>query len=688
VLVRTCRHVKETLLSSDAPEQVTLSVPGAGARLIGGGLETQVTREDVRQLVVEGFFPLVELTAQPAKRQSGFQEFGLPYAADPAITRHLAAFLMAHRGDMLPACEPGATPPAPWSGLDHASTAGPTTGGHAGSMSPRGTVAARPYMVLFNGGIFASPILRTRLIQVLETWFRDGQWHPLVLQNERLDLAVSRGAAYYGMVRRGQGVRIAAGLARTYYVEVAADPPSAVCLVPAGVEPGHDVDLSTREFELALYEPVEFPLYVSSTRLTDAAGELVAIDREQMTPLPPIRTVLTAKKRKETSIVNVHLHARLTEIGTLELWCSEAQGPRSWQLQFDVRSATQTDIEAHRGLAEQQGVLERSAVETTRRIVTDVFEDKRDAALFTEKRAASPFIKPGGLPQRIASAIEISRDDWPMTLLRQIWEALMEVEPGRRKSADHEARWLNLLGFSLRPGYGLALDDWRVGETWRILYGKLAHATPMCRTEWWILWRRIAGGLSAGQQEALASPLMALVRKKHQQLTTGRGPGGEFAASGHEEAEVWRLLGGLERLSPATKMDLGGMLVDLLPKRRMEANRPAMAWALGRVGTRVPVYGPLNAVVPAEAAAKWLAKFLDLDYAEPLGLLAAVQMARRTGDRYRDIPDKTRGHVLEWLKYRSAPPHYQSLVAEGGQLEGEEQTLIVGEALPRGLKVL
>jgi hypothetical protein len=394
-----------------------------------------------------------------------------------------------------------------------------------------------------------------------------------------------------------------------------------------------------------------------------------------MTPLPPIRTVLRAKQRKDATSVRVNLHARLSEIGTLELWCSEKDGPRSWQLQFDVRADTQTDVEAHTGSAEQQGVLERSDVESCRRIVTGVFG--KDAGE-----------KPGGLPQRIAQAIEISRDDWPMTLLRQIWDVLMEVESGRRKSADHEARWLNLLGFSLRPGYGLALDDWRVGQTWRALYGKLTHAKPMCRTEWWILWRRIAGGLAAGQQEALAAPLVALIKRKHQQLKTGRGQGAEFASSGHEEAEVWRLLGGLERLDLRNKIDLGNMLVDLLPKRRMEASRPAMAWALGRIAARVPVYGPLNGVVPAEHAAKWLEQFLSLDFAEPMGLLAVVQMARRTCDRYRDASDRARSLAQEWLQYRSAPEHYIKLVAEGGQLESEEQTLIVGEALPRGLKVV
>ena len=214
---------------------------------------------------------------------------------------------------------------------------------------PRSHDPARPDIVLFNGGLFESRAIQERVLEVLTGWFRkdDPRWSPLVLDNDRLDLAVARGAAYYGMVRRGQGERIAAGLARTYYIGVESQPPAAVCLVPAGVEPGQDVDLTaSRSFDLLISEPVEFPLLASSTRLVDKPGDLVLIDREQMTPLPPIRTVLRTRKKGDSGAVRVNLHARLTEIGALDLWCSEMEGRGSWRLVFDVRSATQTDVAA------------------------------------------------------------------------------------------------------------------------------------------------------------------------------------------------------------------------------------------------------------------------------------------------------------------------------------------------------
>jgi hypothetical protein len=745
VLVRTCRQVKETLLGENAPERLTINLPGAGARLIGGARQIDVTREEVQRVLLDGFFPYVGLEEKPLRRQSGFQEFGLPYAPDPAITRSLAAFLTAHR---------------------HVAVEDEEA---AGDHDP-----ARPDIVLLGGGLFASPVLRERLLEVLRGWFRgEGDsaggllssrppsaqpsaresvrgggdrssaelpsprppsprpspggrggetWAPLVLDNERLDLAVARGAAYYGMVRRGEGVRIAAGLARTYYIgvegeeggvetaatdvtkaslpspPVPAEPPSpeptpkeigglAVCLVPAGVEPGQDVDLAQRRFTLLVCEPVEFPLYVSSTRLTDKPGELVPIDRERMTPLPPIRTVLRTRRKSEVGTVSVTLHARLTEIGTLDLWCSEIAARRSWRLQFDVRSATRTDLAAH-GASGIDAAQPRDGRQAESEGVVDEATWQECATLIRGTFGPEGKDKPAGLVKRLAGAIGTGRDRWPASLLRRIWEALMELEPGRRRSQVHEARWLNLLGFALRPGYGLAVDDWRVAQTWNTVQGKLAHPGPLCQVEGWILWRRIGGGLAAGQQQAVAEPLLAPVRGLHRQLTTGKRRGGDFAFTVPETAEVWRLLGSLELLGVAAKIELGRILLDVLPKRKMDPVRPAIAWSLGRIGARVPVYGPLNTVVPVEVVSDWLAKLMKLYPDDPMARLAVMQMARRTDDRYRELPEKLRGKVLEWLRLGEAPAHFVELVRDGGQLDSEEQGLIFGEALPKGLRMM
>ncbi len=529
---------------------------------------------------------------------------------------------------------------------------------------------------------------------MLESWFREptkpdqANWSPHVLDHDRLDLAVARGAAYYGMVRRGAGVRIAADLARTYYIGVESQqrtPPngdafdSALCLVPASAEPGQEIVLADRDFQLLVSEPVEFPLYTSSVRLTDRAGELAAVDHEQMTALAPIRTVLKSRGQSEKAIVPVRLHSRLTEIGTLDLWAAERNGPRSWRMQFDVRSATQTDVADHAGRGEREGFLDEDTWASARRELE---------ATFGEEAPKGDREGPRTIIKRLATALIADKEDWPMSLLRRLWEALIDCEPGRRRSPQHEARWLNLLGYALRPGYGLALDDWRVGETWRLLAGKLVHSAAACQNEWWVLWRRIAGGLAAGQQRALAEPLLAPIRGLHKRLTTGRGSAGDLSFGATESIEVWRLLGSLELLPPTTKIELGNVLFDLLPKPKMESVRPAILWTLGRVAARVPVYGPLNVVVPGEIASDWTGRFLGLAPEDPQAAWAVMQMTRRTDDRYRDIPDNLRDRVLGWLDTRGASNHLIALVRSGGQLDAEEQTRSFGEALPKGLRIM
>jgi hypothetical protein len=665
-LLRQARQIKEQFLSVGGPNELTVTIPGSGSKLIGGALTAKVTRDEVLTLLVEGFMPRVALTDRPAARRSGFQEFGLPYAADPAITRYLAAFLTAHR----------------FAGEEEGGGEGSGIGVQgSGSADP-----ARPDVILFNGGVFESGVLQQRLIDCLTTWFQGVGWKPTLLDNDRLDLAVARGAAYYGMVRRGEGVKIVASLARTYYIGVETEnategrnategvPYSALCLVPGSAEPGQTIDLPDRQFDLLVSEPVEFPLYTSSIRLTDRPGELVPVDPEQMTALPPIRTALKTRTRRERGVVTVTLHARLTDIGTLEVWCREAGGERTWRLQFDVRSATQTDVEAHQTDAEAQGFVDEATTAACRDVLEATFgtAGKQD---------------PNALVKRLIAAAGSDRHEWPTSLLRRLWEMLIDWEPGRRKSPPHEARWLNLLGYCLRPGYGLAVDDWRVAETWKTVQGKLAFGAASSRTESLILWRRIAGGLSGGQQRALAEPLLATVRTLHKRQTSGKGKGADPTFSPHETLEVLRLLGSLELLAGEVKIELGGLLLDLVPKRKLESIRPAICWALGRLGAREPSYGPLNTVVPPDAASVWIEKLLDFETPDAMTQFAIVNLARKTGDRFRDIDDGLRGRVLDWLDRRGAGEHARLLVAAGGQLDVDEQGRVFGESLPKGLRV-
>ena len=645
VLVPTCRHVKETMLGENPPESYTVNLPGSGRKLIGGGIQAEITRDEVVQILVNGFLPEVKLTAKPQRRQSGFQEFGLPYAADPAITRYLATFLKSHAD---------------------------TTAADSDA-----TNSGRPDIVLFNGGFFASPMLRERLLANLTDWFNDDEpdWSPLVLDNERLDLAVARGAAYFGMVRRGVGVKIVAGLARSYYIGVEQDgEPAALCLIAAGAEPSAETKPIEQQFEVLTGEPVQFPIYVSGTRLTDKPGEIVPIDEEQMSALPPIRTVLQSKKKAEQGSVQAQIATRLTEIGTLEMWCHQVDGSKRWQLQFDVRSATETDRTAHTGAAEQSGIVDSEMIEIATGVIASVFGKKADQ-------------KPGGLPKRIGEAIELARDDWSPSLLRNLWASLIEHEAGRKRSKDHEARWLNLLGFCLRPGFGMAADDWRVEHTYRTTRGKLAFGGPATAAEWRILCRRIAGGFTPGKQNEIASQVLPAIRQLHKQMTTGRGKGGQYASGNHEASEVWRMLGSFELLRRDIRQQIGDMIMDFAPRPRFEPLRPAMLWAIGRIGSRVPVYGPLNTVLSPDVVAGWIDKLSTFDVTDPAVQFALMQMSRRTNDRYRDVSDSVRTSVVRELDNADAPSRFMELVEQGGDLDSSEAGLVFGESLPAGLRI-
>ena len=645
VLVGISRNVKEKMLAGDqSPDEISVSLPGQGSKLIGGSLTTQVTRTEIQSLIVDGFLPEESLDTKPQTHQSGFQEFGLPYASDPAITRYLADFLTTH----------------------------------ASAGSEDEDESAHPDVLLFNGGFFASPLLRTTVVQRIEAWFGAGQgvdWQPQVLENDRLDLAVARGAAYYGMVRRDQGVRIAASLARSYYIGVGNE--QAICIMPGSAQTGETFTLDEQEFLLTISQPVEFPIYVSSVRLADKLGQIIPLDEQQLRPLPPIRTVLKAKSKNEKRDVAVKLKVGLTEIGTIALSCHQVDSDRSWQLQFDVRSTTQTDVDAHAGTGEVDGFVDEATWQLCADAIASVFLNSKDGKN----------LKPKELMKTLAVILESPREQWPMSVLRRIWETLINYIDGRSESAQHETRWLNLLGFSLRPGYGMALDDWRVTETWRNVRNKLLHRSPNIQTESLILWRRLSGGLTAGQQSAIAAPLLASLRALAKQMSGKPVKGNAVPIKPEDSIEVWRLLGSLELLRAQEKIELGNLIVTLIDKAKLASARDAMLWALGRLGQRAPMYGPLNCVLTTNEVSNWLSILMKQRGASKAAHLAATQICRKVDDRYRDLDSSMREQVAAWLASEGAAAHYISLVRNGGSLDAEEREQVFGESLPPGLRL-
>ncbi len=311
-LWHACRAAKEGLLETDGPREMPVAVLGRGSSLIGGTRKTSVPKEMVEQVILDGFFPPCGRTDMPREdRSAGLRELGLVYESDPAVTRHLAKFLGRQRS--ADAAEP---PPLP-------------TG------------------VLFNGGVMKAPAVRKRIMEVMNGWAgREGRPPVEEVRTSDFDMTVARGAACYGMARRGQGIRIRGGLNRSYYIGVAAALPAvpgmpipmkAVCVAPFGMEEGAEAALPGQEFMLVTGEPVKFDFMASSTRLEDEIGAVIHDWEEEIKAVTTVETTLDGE---EGAAVPVGMAARVTEIGTLELWCAAIDDPnRRWKLEFNVREA-------------------------------------------------------------------------------------------------------------------------------------------------------------------------------------------------------------------------------------------------------------------------------------------------------------------------------------------------------------
>lgn len=643
VLVRQSCRAKESLLGENPPDHFTLIIPGRGTRLVGGTLQFELPREEVELLLVDGFLPEVEVTARPSRQASGFREFGLPYAADPAITRHLAEFLLKHQNP-----EEQTVDERP---------------------------ALRPDLVLFNGGFFYAEALKDRLIHVLTHWFRTPShpdWSPHVLVNAQPDLAVALGAAGYGAVRRGQGTMVDAGLGRSYYLEISrseSTAPVALCLAPAELQEGKKVNIPDRVFDLLVDQPAEFPILVSSQRTRDRAGELVPFQAEEFTRLPPIRATLKTRRQEERTRIPVQLGVFLSELGALEIWCHAVAGPQRWRLQFDARTSVAPSPDPAANPA-SQAVLDEESLAHPIQLVHESFAGDQNRK------------EPAGLVRRLEKSLGQNRNEWPPALLRSLWKKLLDLEPGRALSVPHEARWLNLLGFSLRPGYGCPLDDWRVNLTWQLFHRGLVHPrNEACRAEWWILWRRIAAGLTTPQQRRLAAPLTSNL------LALLEGRKSPLKNSPHELSEVWRVLGALERLDVPQKITLGNAAFQLVSQKGPEILHSAPLWALARIGSRVPTEGSLGHVVPPESVEPWLRGLMRLTPLHDALAFALMQLARRTGDRYREIPDPLRVEVLDWFATHHPQSPYRRLVEHEEFLAAKEQQTVFGESLPQGLSL-
>jgi len=609
-LRRQCASAKERMLNNPAIEKVEITVLGAGSSIIGGTLRTEITRAEALELALDGFLPKCALTDRPSDdKRSIFRELGLPYVSDPAVTKHLAAFL-AGAGDV------------------------------------------KPDAILFNGGFFIPEILRQRVADVLESWYGK---RPAIFENRDLDLAVAVGAAYYANAKStGTGVLVRGGLPRAYFIGIGegADPIKTVCLAPRGTEEGSSLELDMEGLQLVANKPVSFRLYSSLTRTEDQLGSVVEfsaaeVESGELHAHAPLNALIRFGKPQGERLVPVKLGAKLTAVGTLEIYSDSKVSDNRWRLQFELRKAKKAA--------------------TVRRAAAVISDEARVAALQQVEAVFAPAgtAAPEELPARLEQTLGLGRLSWPSDLIRAMADKFLEHGDGRKKSAQHEARWLNLCGLCLRPGFGYPGDDLRIEQARRVYASGMVFGNQVqVESEWYIFWGRVAGGLNKNQQsdiyQRIAQYLLPKGNKKVQRINSSL------------QREMWRTASSLEHLPAGTRTELGDALVR---KLRNADGAASELWCLARIGARKLFYAPTNQVLPASTAARWVESLSKV----PNATETLVRLAQKTGNVTLDVNAQTSGLVRKLI---NNDPDLEALL--DGEAQGDFDR-VFGEELPGGL---
>ncbi|EOX4413182.1 Hsp70 family protein [Vibrio alginolyticus] len=642
-LIQQTRKAKENLLSASAPEEVKITMLGSGSKLLGGTKSIGLSKQEVHQIALDGFFPLSDFSEIPDKRRSAVVEFGLPYVADPAVSKHVAEFLTTHQQVSRAAL-----------GIEDDKQ------------------NAIPVGLLLNGGVFNSGLVTERVTTLLSDW----RGAPVtVLDNPHPDWSVALGAVAFGKARRGAQLKIGGGAARSYFLHLQEKNKmgKALCLLAKGTEEGHEIRLSGRRFSLTLGEPVRFNLLTSThdTLTNNTAiqnGVMVDVDPDLFAPLPPYITTLEGEgaelQANQKERVEVQLACQLTEVGTLKMECVSAEDDsKRWELEFEVRNK-QTD--------DSEQVKLHPKLNECKELIARLYSGNKKSAEGKEiKTLAKDLEKKLG-----------KRDAWDFTTLRQLFDTFAQGRKRRRRSEQHEKNWLRLAGFALRPGFGDPTDSWRIEQVWGLYQQNIQFKNHQGWTDWWVFWRRIAGGLSQEQQETILADIA-----KYLHTGAMKNPQSAKAAQDMGYESMVRLSASLEHLEVEDKV----LLVTWFLSKAINQNQFEQAhwWALGRLASRTPLYGSQHNVIPREQAEQWLPKLLEQNWQkEPMIAFAAVMICRKTGDRLFDISDDYREQVLAKLKQSKVPESWVSLVEEVKELSESESKRIFGDALPSGLTLV
>ncbi len=621
------RRIKEQLLGDGERKSGHVQLLGTGSSVVQGSLSIEITKEELQNYLESGFFHTCCWDEVSQGRKGALRTMGLAYEEEPSVVKHMGAFIKR--------------------------------------------TGKSPDFVLFNGGTMKPPLFQEAVLRALRTWFPEKSIKPL--NSDNLDLAVSRGAAYFGKACRGDGIKISGGIARSYYLGIEAQgEEKALTLLKRGAEEGETFE-SDQTFLVQPNSPVSFKLYSSHVRLEDNRGEIIPIDPLEMQLLPPIQTVLRLGKGTSSQGVKdkipVHLEVSLTSIGTLALRLKSGSNSQTWALEFQLKSAA--------GQENSLAILEKKREDET-----------YDASFFSEACQVirrlyngEKGIKPNKVIELLEEQIQRPKREWPLSLLRLLWDELNLQCAKRKIFMEHEARWWNLAGFLLRPGNGYPLDDFRLKDLWKTILADLQGVqNSETKIQQWICYRRIAAGLNKGQQSQLAHELCKeIIHPKSGRI--------EIKSKGelYPYHERIRALAALELVDQNIKVKVGNALI----KRFEEGfSSSAELWALGRLGARHLAYGTVIHVLPKEIVEEWIEALIEQKGLDKMKLAFVFgQLARKTEYRELNVSSSMTYKILKQYEGNGEHERLKALLTESSLLSEKEQEEVFGESLPLGISI-
>lgn len=619
------RAAKEKLLSSDELSYKCI-LQGRGSKVIEESVAIEITKKEVEDALIKGFFEFCPFEeTKNLQKTAGIKTFGLSFEDEPSIIKQLRKFL--HQAEV--------------KSLDY---------------------------ILFNGGALKPQIFQDAITSALNKWFKEKTIE--VLPTASLDLAVSRGAAYYGKARRGLGFKIFGGSSKGFYLKVEDQEKKeiAICLLPKGAE---EVFSYTREapFFALPNKAALFQLYASNVRLHDVSGDLVEIKEDEMLKLPPIHTLLRFGKQEFSKLsedkIPVHLNVLLTPIGTLELSLKSAISNHKWNLEFQLKNASLQENAVHLlGKAREDETFDVKDLSLAKEAIAESFS--KDSQYKREK-----------LMERLESLLGRKKQDFPSSVLRAFFDTLLTLSDNRNINSDYKSCFFNLAGFFLRPGYGYPLDDFRIKNLWKIILSeRKTTLTTDNYIQKLIFYRRIAGGLNKGQQLQLMNEVMPDLRAGKLEVKKGET---------YQYYEKLRTFSSLELLDSVSKMKVGNALLERMQKG---IGTEADYFALARIGARHLAYASFSHLISLKIVEQWIEKLLvikNLDVGKSAFLFS--QLAKKTDLREFNLPDEL---IEKILKHFEGTDYFNLLrksLLEVSSLSENEQAAIFGESLPIGLSL-